>query len=138
LTQRTRKTAEAQVLIIDDDLMSRYVLKSLFKDSGYAVMEAVSGEEGLRLIQTHLPQVIVLDLVMPDLSGAEVLATLKADPATQSIPVIIVTSQVVEEDQRARLLKQVAGLLSKDSLARDALLAVVRQAIERVGATTNA
>ena len=138
LTQRTRQTPEVRVLIIDDELPSRYVLKSLFKDSRYAVMEAVSGEEGLRLAQAHLPQVIVLDLVMPDLGGEKVLASLKADPATQGIPVIIVTSKIVGEDARARLLAQAVGLLPKESLTRDALLIAVGQALERVGLTTGA
>jgi CheY-like chemotaxis protein len=101
-------------------------------------MEAVSGEEGLRLAQAHLPQVIVLDLVMAGQSGVEVLASLKADPATQGIPVVIITSQIVPDEARARLMKQAAGFLSKQSLTRDALLLAVRQAIERVGLTTGA
>jgi CheY-like chemotaxis protein len=138
LTQRARQTPDAQVLIIDDELPSRYVLKTLFKDSGYAVMEAVSGEEGLRMAQAHRPQVIVLDLVMPDQSGVEVLATLKSDPATHAIPVIIVTSQTVGKETLASLLKQAAGFLPKQSLTRDALLIAVCQAIERVGLTTGA
>jgi signal transduction histidine kinase/CheY-like chemotaxis protein len=137
LTQRTRQTPDIQVLVIDDDLLSRYVVKSLFKNSECVVTEAVSGEEGLRLARTHRPHAIVLDLVMPDLSGTEVLASLKTDPATQNIPVIIVTSQVVREDAHARLLTQAAGLLFKHTLTRDGLLIAVRQAVERVGLTTS-
>jgi DNA-binding response OmpR family regulator len=76
LTQRTRPTPEATVLIIDDDLPSRYILQSFFKNTEFIVREAVSGEEGLRLAQTHLPQVILLDLVIPGMSGVEVLASL--------------------------------------------------------------
>jgi signal transduction histidine kinase/CheY-like chemotaxis protein len=136
LTQLTRPIVSAQVLIIDDELTSRYVLKSHFKDSGYAVIEAVSGEGGLRLAQAYQPQVIVLDLVMAEMSGVEVLASLKADPGTQGIPVIIVTSQITGEDMRAHLLKEAVGFLSKETLTRDALLTAVRQAIERVGLTT--
>ncbi|HKN86113.1 MAG TPA: ATP-binding protein [Nitrospiraceae bacterium] len=138
LTQRTRQAPDIQVLVIDDDLRSRYVLKSLFRNSACVVMEAVSGEEGLRLARTHRPHAIVLDLMMPDLSGAEVLASLKKDHATQSIPVIIVTSQIVREEAHARLLTQVAGLLFKHTLTRDGLLAAVRQAVERVGLTMGA
>jgi CheY-like chemotaxis protein/two-component sensor histidine kinase len=138
LTQHIRQTPEIRVLIIDDELPSRYVLKSLLKNSGCVVMEAVSGEEGLRLAQAHRPHVIVLDLMMPDLSGTEVLASLKADPATQSIPVIIVTSKIVKEEARADLLNQAAGLLLKHMLTRDGLLVAVRQAVERVGLTMGA
>ena len=138
LAQRTRQSCCGRVLIIDDELPSRYVLKTLFKDSGYAVMEAVSGEEGLRMAQTHRPLAIVLDLVMPDLSGVEVLAALKSDPVTQPIPVIIVTSQTVGKETMAGPLKQAAKLLSKQSLTQHALLTAVRQAIERVGLTAGA
>jgi signal transduction histidine kinase/CheY-like chemotaxis protein len=138
LTERTRQAPDIQVLAIDDDLLSRYVLKSLFKNSTCVVMEALSGEEGLHLARQHRPHAIVLDLVMPDLSGAEVLTSLKADPATQHIPVIIVTSQVVSEETHARLLGQAAGLLFKHTLTRDGLLRAVRQAVERVGLTTDA
>jgi CheY-like chemotaxis protein len=101
-------------------------------------MEAVSGEEGLRMAQAYRPQVIVLDLVMPDLSGVEVLASLKSDPATQAIPVIIVTSQTVGKETLASLLNQAAGFLSKQSLTQNALLTAIRQAIERVGLTAGA
>ena len=138
LTQRTRPMAQARVLIIDDELPSRYVLKTLLRDSEYAVMEAVSGEEGLRMAQAHRPQVILLDLVMPDLSGVEVLAALRSDPATQAIPVIIVTSQTVGKETLAALLNQAAVFLPKQGLTQYALLTAVRQAIERVGLTAGA
>lgn len=138
LTQRTRPTPDATVLIIDDDLPSRYILQSFFKNTEFIVREAVSGEEGLRLAQTHLPQVILLDLVMPGMSGAEVLASLKADAMTQAIPVIMVTSQIVGEETRATLLSRAAGFFSKQGLTRDGLLTAVRQAIERVGLATGA
>ena len=138
LTQRTRPMAQARVLIIDDELPSRYVLKTLLRDSEYAVMEAVSGEEGLRMAQAHRPQVILLDLVMPDLSGVEVLAALRSDPTTQAIPVIIVTSQTVGKETLAALLNQAAMFLPKQGLTQYALLTAVRQAIERVGLTAGA
>jgi signal transduction histidine kinase/CheY-like chemotaxis protein len=138
LTQRTRPTAQARLLIIDDELPSRYVLKTLLRDSEYAVMEAVGGEEGLRMAQAHRPQVMLLDLVMPDLSGVEVLAALRSDPATQAIPVIIVTSQTVGKETLAALLNQAAVFLPKQSLTQHALLTAVRQAIERVGLTAGA
>ena len=138
LTQRTRPMAQARVLIIDDELPSRYVLKTLLRDSEYAVMEAVSGEEGLRMAQAHRPQVILLDLVMPDLSGVEVLAALRSDSATQAIPVIIITSQTVGKETLAALLNQAAVFLPKQGLTQHALLTAVRQAIERVGLTAGA
>jgi signal transduction histidine kinase/CheY-like chemotaxis protein len=136
LMQLTRPMAHDHVLIIDDEVTFRYVLKSLLKDSGCSVTEAVSGDEGLRLAKECMPHVILLDLVMPGMSGGDVLTALKEDPATQTIPVIIVTSQMVEDDTRASLLNHAAGLLFKQSLTRDTLLVAVREAIEGVGLTT--
>ena len=72
------------------------------------------------------------------MSGAEVLASLKADAMTQAIPVIMVTSQIVGEETRATLLSRAAGFFSKQGLTRDGLLTAVRQAIERVGLATGA
>jgi len=100
------------------------------------VTEAVSGDAGLRVAKECMPQVILLDLVMPGMSGGDVLTALKEDPATQAIPVIIVTSQMVGEETLATLLNQAAALLFKHSLTRDTLLVAVRQAIDRVGVTT--
>jgi signal transduction histidine kinase/CheY-like chemotaxis protein len=101
--QTTLNREEGQVLFIDDDEISRYLLKGIFSTSGCRLLEATGGIEGLRLARQTKPNLIVLDLSMPDLSGFEVLGALKREPETREIPVVIYTSQTLDSAERARL-----------------------------------
>jgi signal transduction histidine kinase/CheY-like chemotaxis protein len=92
-----------QILFIDDDEISRYLLKGIFSTSSCRLLEATGGIEGLRLARQSKPNLIVLDLSMPDLSGFEVLEALKREPETREIPVVIYTSQALNTAERARL-----------------------------------
>src|SRR5436305_1522734 len=92
-----------QVLVVDDDATARYLLKVVLSQANYDIAEAGGGLEGLRMARELSPALIVLDLVMDDLSGFEVLEQLSADPATRSIPVVIHTSKELDKTERARL-----------------------------------
>jgi CheY-like chemotaxis protein len=92
-----------QILIIDDDEIARYLLRGILGSSGYRLMEARGGNEGLRLAKDNKPHLIILDLSMPDLSGFEVLDMLKQNADTRDIPVVIYTSQALGSDERERL-----------------------------------
>lgn len=131
LTERTRLVDHGHVLVIDDEEPSRYIVKTLLRETPYRVMEAVSAEDGLRMATLHKPSVILLDLKIIDRKGEDVLATLKAEAATRAIPVIIVSSQVLEPATLANLLTQASGFLAKQSLTQEALVIAIRQAIER-------
>jgi signal transduction histidine kinase/CheY-like chemotaxis protein len=126
-----RAGAAEKVLLIDDDEVSRYLLKGLLADTRYGVLEAASGAEGLRLAERERPRAVFLDLDMPDLSGFEVLAALRAGAATRHVPVIIHTSRVLEEPERQRLARGAAAILSKEALSRDVALARLREALTR-------
>jgi len=120
------------VMVIDDDETARYVLHSLLSDVGVDVAEASSGEEGLRWARAERPQAIFLDLAMPDMSGYEVLDALKADERTSVIPVVIHTSQVLDESARARLSKA-AAVLSKEGSSREAASTRLRTVLSGLG-----
>src|SRR5581483_666945 len=98
-----------------DDEVSRYLLKGLLADTRYAVVEATRGADGLRQAREVRPAVIVLDLVMPETSGFEVLERLKADPATRDIPVIVSTAKVLAEEERRRLAAHAVAILPKET-----------------------
>jgi signal transduction histidine kinase/DNA-binding response OmpR family regulator len=132
LTRLTEPRAR-RVLVIDDEEISRYLLRQSLRDSGHVVLEAASGREGLRRAREDQPHVIFLDLVMPEMSGAEVLDELQADPGTRGIPVVIVTSKVLSAAERMRLGKGTVEILSKASPSRDEALASVRDALTRAG-----
>lgn len=77
------------VLVVDDDAWMRSVLADLLPAEGYKVEEASDGANGIRLAKADRPDVVILDLAMPELSGVEVLRELKSDSGTTNIPVII-------------------------------------------------
>ena len=121
-----------QILIIDDDEISRYLLKGVLGNGGYRLLEARGGNEGLRLAKESKPDLIILDLSMPDLSGFEVLDQLKMDPETQKIPVVIYTSQRLDSKERARL-QAAADIVPKEAQSRELTEARFAEALARAG-----
>ncbi len=89
----------AQIMVIDDDPDTVRILSHYLKREGFVPLEAISGAEGLRLLAEHSVDVILLDLMMPDMDGFAVMRELKKDPATAEIPVIMVTAR---DDLNAR------------------------------------
>jgi len=121
------------ILVVDDEESHRYVLRGLLEGLGHRVIAAADGREGLRRAREDAPQAIFLDLVMPDLTGFEVLEQLKADPATAPIPVIIHSSKLLDEGERRRLAATTVATLAKDGAPREAALARLREALARAG-----
>lgn len=87
-------TVPATILIVDDDAKSRKLLQAQLKPEGYRTLSAASGEEALATALSRMPDLILLDVMMPGMDGYEVARRLKADPATAKIPVVMVTSRV--------------------------------------------
>jgi signal transduction histidine kinase/ActR/RegA family two-component response regulator len=119
-----------RILIIDDDVASRYVLRR-WLEPRYQVLEADSGVDGLRLAATA-PDAIFLDVVMPDLTGFEVLERLQASEATRPIPVVVYTALVLGSNDRARLHHAVA-ILRKSTASRVADRAAIEDAMVAAG-----
>ncbi len=85
----------SQILIIEDNFDNMILIKMILERENFAVSSSKNGEEGLQLARSSSPDLIVLDLDLPVIDGWEVLKELKADPATQNIPVIIVTAHLL-------------------------------------------
>jgi CheY-like chemotaxis protein/nitrogen-specific signal transduction histidine kinase len=135
--QTTLVRDHGQILIIDDDEISRYLLKGVLGTGGYRLLEARGGNEGLRLAKEIKPDLIILDLSMPDLSGFEVLDLLKRDPETLQIPVVIYTSQRLESGERERL-QAAADIVPKETQSRELTQARFAEALARAGLHTKA
>jgi signal transduction histidine kinase/CheY-like chemotaxis protein len=133
----TSEEPSPKVMIVDDDETARYVLKRLLTETPYTVIEAVSGSEGLRRAREDQPQVILLDLRMPEMSGFEALERLKADPATRDILVIVITSKLVEPEERQLLDGKVVTILSKAAASREVLIGSIQQALSHTTPTQN-
>ena len=132
LRELARRKPIEKVLIIDDEEVARYILKGQLADTGYALLEAGGGTEGLKMAKEELPSLIFLDLMMPDMDGFETLARLKAATETEHIPVIILTSKVLDEAGRQILNTRVQNVLSTASNSREAAFAGIREAIIRL------
>jgi signal transduction histidine kinase/DNA-binding response OmpR family regulator len=130
--QATLDRHEGQILMVDDDEIARYLLRGLLAGSGHRLLEAQGGVEGLRLARLSKPNLIILDLSMPDLSGFEVLETLKGDPATREIPVVIYTSQSLDSEERARL-QDAVDIVPKGASSREAAETRFAEAMVRAG-----
>jgi len=96
----------ANILIVDDEATNRKVLEALLRPEGYLTMTAGSGEQALSVVAQHPPDLILLDVMMPGLTGYDVARKLKADPLTSSIPIIMVTALI---DRAVRLAGLEAG-----------------------------
>jgi CheY-like chemotaxis protein len=124
-----------QVLVVDDDGTSRYLLKVVLSQANYHIAEAGGGLEGLRMARELSPALIVLDLVMDDLSGFEVLEKLSNDPATRSIPVVIHTSKDLDKTERARLSAAIDIVPKTVMSSRESALASFSEAFRKAGLT---
>jgi sigma-B regulation protein RsbU (phosphoserine phosphatase) len=96
-----QKKPGGKILVVDDDATSRKLLARTLCSTGYDCREADSGREGLKLVRSERPSVLLLDFDMPDLNGAEVLHRLRADqdPAIAQLPVIVLTGHGGEESE---------------------------------------
>ncbi len=117
----------AKILVIDDEENIRKLAKANLTASGYKVLVAPDGEEGLRLAQLERPDLILLDLRMPGMSGWDVLMVLKANRRLRRIPVIIMTATAPEAMDQVRSMRT-AGYVIKPFSA-DELLDTVRQVL---------
>lgn len=120
---------QASVLIVDDVISATEMLARLFSISGYKVFKAYSGQEALQEAATHLPDLILLDVMMPGLSGFEVLERLQASPKTRDIPVIFVTAKDTPSDVEHGLGLGAVDYIPKPIESRE-ILARARSKIE--------
>ena len=125
LDQRVRSIA-----IVDDNPDAvRLIRRILQAKAHYQIFEANDGRAGLELIRTHHPNLVILDLMMPEIDGFAVLDALRADVATRDIPVIVVTAKQLTPAERDRLSGQIESLLQKGSFMDDNLLDDIVQAL---------
>ncbi len=92
-----------RILVVEDQEDNRRIMRDLLTDAGFEVIEAVNGNEALSVTEAERPDLILMDLQLPELDGLEATRRIKANPALRHIPVIAVTSYAMSEDnERAR------------------------------------
>jgi threonine synthase len=118
------------IAIIDDTPEAARLIRRIIQARGdYQVYEAHSGKEGLALIREYLPDMIVLDLMMPEMDGFAVIAALKENERTHDIPVIVVTAKELTGQERQKLTGQVKSLWLKGTFMDEDLLGDIEQSL---------
>jgi two-component system phosphate regulon response regulator PhoB len=112
------------VLIVDDEKDLRQLLDFNLKQAGYRTVHAASGDEALRRARSYRPDLIVLDLNLPDLEGTEVCRRLKADPDTHETPIVMLTARSSEQDRILGLELGAEDYVPKPFSVRELLLRI--------------
>jgi len=107
------ESKDLRVLYIEDDLPNRTLVKRVLEAEGYGVLEADSGERGLRVARIGRPALILVDINMPDMDGYEVTSRLRAMPELANVPIIAVTANVMKGDREKTLAAGCSGYIQK-------------------------
>jgi PAS domain S-box-containing protein len=126
-TFTTKVTSEqVRVLVVDDEPANLDLLEALLVPAGFGVLRANGGREGIDVAISELPSLILLDLMMPELTGFDVVEALRAEKTTREIPIMVLTAKTLTEDDKAVLNGQVAAIFQRNSVAGTELTAWLR------------
>ncbi|HKF50471.1 MAG TPA: ATP-binding protein [Terracidiphilus sp.] len=117
LRRLTPGSGTRKLLLVDDNEVSRYILRELLSQPWLQIQEASNGRDALACLNEGLPDAIILDLLMPDLSGFDVLRELRIRPATAELPVLIYTSKPLTDAERAQLESWNAQTVRKEDVS---------------------
>jgi YesN/AraC family two-component response regulator len=120
----------SKIILIDDDLVNRKLFQDCLESDGFEVVVAGDGIEGIQEVKKHLPDLILCDILMPEIDGYEVLSELRQDPSTAFIPLIFLTAMSTKTDRRKGMELGADDFLTKPITA-DQLLAAVSIRLER-------
>ena len=127
-----------KVLVIDDDEVARYIMKGLLAGTKFTLLEAADGMKGMEIARNEHPDVIFLDLMMPGMSGFEVILEMKKSPGLAEIPVIVLTAKTLDDAERKTLNAQALAVISKESLSGESVINTLTLALTRAKADKNA
>jgi len=123
------KDRKLTVLVVDDDPKAVDLIALRVTAMAGTALRAYGGREAIELARRELPDVIVLDLLMPEVNGFDVVAALAERPETSSIPILVVTSKHLTADDRARLTRYVASIMEKAGFDSDLFTSEIRRAM---------
>lgn len=117
----------SKVLIVEDDPFLLKMYQKKFEIAGFEVQIAADGEEGLSKIKSFLPNIVLMDIMMPKLNGLEVVAKAKADPSLKSIPIIVLTNLSSSTDAKTAVEKGAVAYLVKSDYTPSQVVAKVKE-----------
>jgi two-component system alkaline phosphatase synthesis response regulator PhoP len=122
--------ASRTILVVDDEPQIAQIARDYLDRAGFRVLVASDGQQALRLVRSEQPSLIVLDLMLPEIDGLDVTRTLRSDPATRAIPIIMLTARVDEMDRLIGLELGADDYITKPFSPRE-LVARVRAVLRR-------
>lgn len=123
--------SNSKVLLVEDSKFLRMATEHSLSKAGYLVSTAADGEEALQMANDKLPDLILLDMMLPKISGPDVLRALKENPATMHIPVIVLSS-LSQKNEEKLLSEGAAAYFEKSSLALDQNSGLLAASVETV------
>ena len=120
---------EIRILLVDDEPANLELLESVLRPAGFTTMRASGGQEGIEMARAHQPHLVLLDLLMPEVSGFDVVAALRGDESTRSIPIMVLTSKNLTDEDKRQLNGQVAAVFERNSLAGPELIGWLRRLV---------
>lgn len=118
------------VLLVDDSLMIHRVVGQILTEAGYKVLKAHNGKKGYEMAKTWKPDLIIMDIEMPEMNGIEAATLIKSDPAVSKTPTIIFTSLGSEDDMKLARETGAEGFLNKP-VSRDDLLETIKKLMNK-------
>ena len=112
------------ILVVEDNEKNRKLVRDVLTFKGYTVVEAETGEDGVRLAKERLPKLVLMDIQLPGINGIEALRQLRADETTHAIPVIAVTASAMDRDRQTIMAAGFDGYQSKPLNVKDFMAAV--------------
>mgnify|MGYP001606531959 FL=1 len=103
----------SKILIVDDDAKTRKLLRAMLQNSGYEIIEAENGEQGIKLAKENIPDLILMDIEMLVMDGMSAFKVIRADESTKNIPVIALTSYAMKGDKEKFLAEGFDNYISK-------------------------
>ena len=120
-----------RVAIADDSMDARRLIRRILQSQGdYTIFEADDGKKALELVQKEKPDLVILDLMMPEMDGFAVIDALKRNPETANIPVIVASAKELTPNEKNRLEGQIQSLMQKGDFLNDEFLQEVRSLLE--------
>jgi len=129
--QRAAKSKIIKVLVVDDSRTVVHGLRSVLEQDGYYVMEAFDGMTAIELAKAHQPDIILMDVIMPGLNGFQATRKIRKDPATHSIPIIIISATEQPTEQFWLTKLGANDFLGKPIIRRDLFTKVETQLYPR-------
>jgi two-component system, cell cycle response regulator DivK len=119
-------TASERILVVEDNPKNMKLVRDVLQATGYRILEATTGGRAVELASEHRPDLVLMDIQLPDIDGVEALGRLRADERTAAIPVLALTAQAMEGDRERFLAAGFDGYVSKPVNIAE-LVATVKQ-----------